>query len=157
MQTEQLFKEAKSGEIKALSVKQPYAWLITEGKYETRNWETNYRGWILICSTKKDYTLDQIEAISGHDELVRILDRVSKLTKERAARAIANGKAIALARLADCRKMKKEDEAKAMVTYYPELFVWIFDQVIEIKTFDWKGQLGLKSLTPDQRQKIERI
>lgn len=40
--------------MKALSVKQPWANLIATGKktIETRQWKTDYRGTILICSTK---------------------------------------------------------------------------------------------------------
>jgi hypothetical protein len=45
--------------IKALSVWQPYAWLITSlpepdrKNIENRTWDTNYRGWILVHAAKK--------------------------------------------------------------------------------------------------------
>ncbi len=41
--------------MKALSIWQPYASLITEGikRYETRGWATKYRGPLLICAAKK--------------------------------------------------------------------------------------------------------
>lgn len=40
--------------MKALNVKQPWAWLIASGKktIETRTWSTKYRGPILIVSSK---------------------------------------------------------------------------------------------------------
>ena len=43
--------------MKALSVKQPYASMIASGQktIETRTWKTNYRGDLLICSSKKPY------------------------------------------------------------------------------------------------------
>lgn len=40
--------------MKALSLKQPWANLIASGKktIETRKWKTNYRGDLIICSSK---------------------------------------------------------------------------------------------------------
>ena len=69
--------------MKALTIKQPWASLITEGykKYEFRSWKTNYRGKILIHSGLslekdmqerfKDYNLDyQLGYIIGEAEIV---------------------------------------------------------------------------------------
>ena len=69
--------------MKALTIKQPWASLITEGykKYEFRSWKTNYRGKILIHSGLslekdmqerfKDYNLDyQLGYIIGEEEIV---------------------------------------------------------------------------------------
>lgn len=41
--------------VKALSVKQPWAGMIYRGEkpIETRTWPTDYRGDVLICSSKK--------------------------------------------------------------------------------------------------------
>ena len=41
--------------MKALSVKEPWASLIRSGKktIETRTWNTNYRGKLLICTSQK--------------------------------------------------------------------------------------------------------
>ena len=41
--------------MKALSIKQPWAWLIVNGfkDIENRNWHTNYRGPVLIHAGKK--------------------------------------------------------------------------------------------------------
>lgn len=43
--------------MKAISIKQPFASLIRDGKkqYEFRSWNTSYRGDILICSGKKPH------------------------------------------------------------------------------------------------------
>jgi len=69
--------------MKALTIKQPWASLITEGykKYEFRSWKTNYRGKILIHAGLslekdmqerfKDYNLDyQLGYIIGEAEIV---------------------------------------------------------------------------------------
>lgn len=44
--------------MKAITVLQPWAWLLVSGKKrcETRSWKTNYRGEILIHAGKKDMT-----------------------------------------------------------------------------------------------------
>ncbi len=43
-------------QIKAISLHQPWAELITLGlkHYETRSWPTNYRGKLVICAAKKN-------------------------------------------------------------------------------------------------------
>ena len=69
--------------MKVLTIKEPYASLIIEGykKYEFRGWKTNYRGKILIHTSKviendvlekfKDYNLDyKCGYIIGEAELV---------------------------------------------------------------------------------------
>lgn len=45
-------------EYKAISLHQPWASLVALGikKYETRSWNTKYRGKVLICSAKVSYT-----------------------------------------------------------------------------------------------------
>lgn len=45
----------KSGSIPAITLWQPWAWLIAKGlkKFETRSWKTDYRGQILIHSAVK--------------------------------------------------------------------------------------------------------
>lgn len=44
--------------MKAITVLQPWAWLLASGKKhcETRSWKTYYRGEILIHAGKKDMT-----------------------------------------------------------------------------------------------------
>ena len=44
--------------MKALSIKEPWASMIYSGKktIETRTWQTNYRGKILLCASKKPST-----------------------------------------------------------------------------------------------------
>ncbi len=111
----------------ALSWKQPYAELMLHGKYETRTWNANYRGWVLICASLKSYYTEQ-------------LTRMGKYL------SIKNpnyeGRAIAIGRLIDCRPMKPEDEDKAFVLYSPDRFVHIYDPVIPIEPFPWKGKQG---------------
>lgn len=120
----------------ALSWKQPYAELMLHGKYETRTWKTNYRGWVMICCSKKSYFTEQLRNISGGHQLMRM---GKYLNVENPS---YEGKAIAIGRLIDCRPMRPEDEDKAFVLYHPDRFVHIYDQVRAIDPFPWKGKQG---------------
>ena len=100
--------------MKAISLKQPYANWIAEGKktIETRTWSTKYRGPLLIVSSLKP----NIPPV---------------------------GCALALVSLINCRPMTVEDEEAACCKIYPRAWAWILDNIIPIKPYHVKGQLGL--------------
>lgn len=94
--------------ILALNWKQPYLDLMFHGKIETRTWPTKYRGFVLMCASKKAYDDASVLSISGsynYGEVNRLVQ------KNRLAQAIAIG------RLIDCRLMRPEDEEKTFVKY----------------------------------------
>lgn len=100
--------------MKALSIKEPYATMIKEGKkiIETRTWKTNHRGKILLCASK-----------SPKSEI--------------------SGKAFAVAELLDCLPMVKDDERFACCEIYPRANSWFLANIKKIKPFPVNGQLGL--------------
>ena len=100
--------------MKAISIKEPWASLIFEGKkiIETRTWKTNHRGKILLCASKNPKT-----PLSGF--------------------------AFAVANLVNIKPMEKEDEEDACCEVYPRAYSWILDSVEIIDKFEVKGQLGL--------------
>jgi hypothetical protein len=100
--------------MKAISLKQPYANLVAEGKktLETRKWTTKYRGDLLICSSQRP----EIEPF---------------------------GKALCIVELYDIKPMKKEHEEKACIKLYPGANVWFLRNLRKIKPFSVKGQLGI--------------
>lgn len=117
--------------MKALSVKQPYAAMIAMRvkRIETRTWATAYRGDILICSSltiheayKKDYKTDPPEPKS-------LLARF--------------GKAICIAKLVDCRPMKKEDEGFAQCEIYPGAVAWVLTDIRLVEPVQITGHLNL--------------
>lgn len=138
--------------IKALSWKEPYGTLMLYGKIETRTWNTNYRGLILLCASRKEYTCNQVSNISNERQCHMIdsimCQRENYSWKKYCAKAFAIGKLI------DCRPMKPEDEEKAFVKYYPDLYSWVFEWVKPIQPFDWKGSLGMRNLTQEEKSKI---
>lgn len=112
--------------MKAISLKQPWASFIAMGKktIETRMWKTNYRGKLLIVSSKtmdKNYPYPSFLSIG-----------------------LPFGQALAIARLIDCRPMRKEDEELAMYSCEPGRYAWILKDIRKIeKPFPVKGQLGI--------------
>jgi len=101
--------------MKAISLKQPFASLITEGKktIETRRWPTRYRGDVLIVASKKP-KIDNLPI----------------------------GVAVCVARISNCRPMLKTDERAACCKLYPGAFAWELVDVRPVDPLPVKGMLG---------------
>ncbi len=117
--------------MKALNVRQPWAWMIACGykTIETRTWSTKYRGDILIVASKK---------------------RMSKVTEKAFIEntgyrlfEIEYGAGICVADLFDCRIMTGEDEPLACCDLYKGAFAWYLRNIRHISPFPVKGRLGL--------------
>lgn len=107
--------------MKVLSIRQPWASMIATGHktIETRKWKTDYRGDLLICSSKKhDGDTD-----SFHPFLY--------------------GRALCIVKLTDCVPMTAIHEAAAKCAVYPKAWAWILEDVRVIEPFPVKGKLGL--------------
>ena len=100
--------------MKALSVKQPWANLIANGKktIETRTWMTKYRGPLLIISSLKP----KIEPA---------------------------GCAVALVNLVDCRPMTRDDVGAACCPLYPKAKAWILEDIRPVRPMHMKGALSI--------------
>jgi len=87
-------------------------------RIETRYWQTGYRGPVILCATKTP--------------------RIPQLP---------TGCALAVARLADCRRMKRADETLACCQYADDLYAWVLDGVRAIEPpFAACGRQGLFDL-----------
>jgi hypothetical protein len=137
-----------------LSWKQPYAQLMMYGKIETRTWETKYRGWVLICASKKAYNVNQVQAIAGERQLARIVrilvKNISDFLKDD-----QTGIAIGIGRLIECRPMRIEDEDKCFVKFSPSLYCHIYKDVKRIKPINIRGAQRWKQIQEEIKQKIE--
>lgn len=118
--------------LKALSVKQAWAWLIASGRkpIETRTWATNYRGPILIVSSK---------ARMKQKDFKCFYERFGPLV----ALNLKYGKALCTANLVGCRPMTKADEKAAGCELYDGAYSWVLEDVKRIEPFAVKGQLGI--------------
>lgn len=101
--------------MKALSLHQPYASLIAQGRktIETRTWGTIYTGPLLICASKKP-----------------------------AMPSYPLGQALCVAYISGCRLMTEADEKAACCPFYPGARAWLIDRVVRIDPFPVKGSQG---------------
>lgn len=138
--------------MKALTWKEPFASLMLHGKIETRTWNTNYRGLVLICAGKRYYSYSEIQNISGGFKTIKIRDLFydNKLKQQ-------CGMAIAIGTLVDSRPMKPEDEDRCFVQYHPDLYCHVYTDVFAIEPFAWKGSQGWKNVPQYIINSIKKI
>jgi len=120
-------------EYTALSVKQPWAGLIAAGckTIETRTWKTDYRGLLIVCSSKA-VDIDALQAVKH--ELPGVPVEAFKTV----------GMALCTARLVDCRPMTVLDEKAACCRIYPRAVAWVLEDVRPLPLHRRvRGQLGL--------------
>ena len=118
--------------MKALSVKQPFASLISTGvkSIEIRSWKTNYRGPLLICSGRSLHSIRPI-AVEG----------------------LPRGVTICTVELADCRPLTREDCVLGCVPWGPERegeFAWVLKNPVPTKHIPIAGKLGLFQVDESQ-------
>lgn len=118
--------------MKALSITEPYASLILEGKkhIETRSWKTGHRGPLLIHAS----------ATRIPKEYRHLLPMVDK---------VRQGYILCRADLVDCVEMTDEflktvDDAEKEVGFYSVgRYAWILENVEPVEQVRAKGRLGL--------------
>lgn len=106
----------------ALSVRQPDATFIASGRktIETRTWEAQYRGALLIVSTKEPRIVSPEHGVS-----------------------YPTGCALALVTLYACVPMTTEHEAAACCPWYRGAWAWLLDDIRAVKPFPVRGRLGI--------------
>jgi hypothetical protein len=137
----------------ALSWKQPFASAMLCGKIETRTWDAKYRGWVLICSSKKPYNEDAVHDICGYTQHFNLMQELARKPDG----IESNGYAIAIGKLVDSRPMKREDEEKCFVEYWPDLYCHVYEDVQAIVPFQWKGTQGWKEVSQEIKNSITFI
>jgi hypothetical protein len=133
--------------MKALCVKQPWAWAIVNGHkpIETRTWITRYRGpLVIVASRSPDRSMDEYRLKIPTDQM-------------------DYGKAVGIVHLAECRLMRPSDAEAAMCELYDRACAWVFRDIRKIAPFPVRGQLGLfeipdhllHSVKPDAARPID--
>ena len=112
-----LVERTDSVNIKALSIKQPWLWMIGMGykTIETRLWSTSYTGDLLLNASK-----NLCNPFSG-----RIVDRSAMIV-----------------RIAGCRPMVTNDQDAARCVIYDGAYSFFFKDIRHINPFPVKGELG---------------
>ena len=87
--------------MKALSIKQPWAWLIVEGykDVENRSWRTNYRGSFLVHASKKIDFGGIVWIYENIPSMKRKIDPFLRLCRHE---AVCCGGIVGIAELVDC-------------------------------------------------------
>ena len=109
----------------ALSVKQPWTTMIANGSktIETRTWCTEWRGPLVIVSSKKpDLELEDMST------------------------GLPLGQALCITLLVNCRPMTRDDEQPARCELYRGAYAWVFRGLWPIVPFAIKGRRGLYDL-----------
>lgn len=119
-------------------------------KIETRTRRTNYRGLVLICTSKAPYAPEAVKKISGN----WLFGNMCRALKKDTGTVDLNGYAIAIGELADCRLMTRKDEQKAFVKYKIGLYAHVYKNVRAIQPFEWKGTQGFRYLKEEEKKKI---
>lgn len=131
---------------KALSVKQPWAALIANGRktIETRKWATNYRGPLLICSSKSADRNPQANMHWIAQESAGL--RVARFHLLDRGVAVCLVDLMGCTRTYDCSVLELDELAKkACCEVTPFMWCWHLENVRRLKAPlpTVKGQLGL--------------
>ncbi len=138
-------------QIKAISLHQPWATLITLGlkHYETRSWPTNYRGKLVICAAKKNTK----EQKSSYETLASSLGIDLTLHPWD---SLPLGMAIAVCDLVDCIEMTEDFINEQSLTeqrcghWEPGRFAWKLDNVQSLPLpVPITGKQGLWNIASD--------
>lgn len=129
--------------MKGLSIKQPWLYLIAKGikTIETRVWNTNYRGDVLLCSSKSPIIMN--------------FDFYKKYNIDKNDILMKDGYALAIATIKDCKKMVKEDKIKACCDIYENAHSIFLENIRLIEPFAIKGNLKLFNLSDEIKDKIK--
>ena len=118
--------------MKALSVKQPFAFLIgnCEKSIELRSWKTDYRGDLLICASK-----------SEKDAWVIWGDETHQLPA---------GVMMCVAELVDVRPAMPEDAEDACMNEIEDgIYAWVLDNIRHVSLKKVNGRLRLFDVDDD--------
>ncbi|HCU84742.1 MULTISPECIES: hypothetical protein [unclassified Methylophilus] len=135
-----------SGVLKALSLKQPFAWLIANGYLlvDDRSWGTQYRGPILIHASKGLYE-EYYQYIKRHTD-VPIPDRDK----------LEYGGVVGIAKLVLCSKpgelpagISREQRAH-FGGVHQEYYGFLFEQATPLPLMPCAGKLGIFELDIDK-------
>jgi hypothetical protein len=145
-------------DVRALCYWQPFGTLMLYNKVETRGYATDYRGLILICTTQKSLAKQnssEARRIIPHYAAIDACVTEELLIADHPTIHL-NGYAIAIGRLVECRKTRKDDNTYFM--HWKELYAHVYEDVKRIKPFKFKGFQGRPRLISEEvKQQIQYL
>jgi hypothetical protein len=117
--------------MKALSIRQPWAWLIVNGwkDIENRSWPTKYRGDLLIHASKGMTRSEYDEALEATQEARGSLDGFPSFD------SLQRGGIVGAVKLVDC-------VSKCNSPWFFGPYGFVLSTAIDIPFLPYKGQLG---------------
>lgn len=127
--------------MKALSLRQPYAWLVVNGwkLVENRTWKTNHRGPLLIHASQK-IDLEAMEDLSSY---------LRSMGEEPPASLHWTGGIVGMVDLVDCQTGPDRLNHDQLQDYTPGCIAWVLDNAIACELIPYSGKLHLFDV-PDE-------
>lgn len=145
--------------MKAISLWEPWASLMMTGAktIETRSWQTNYRGDLLICSSKAGLKKDELRWAMESKEFRRGLIPLLKnnivyyephipfipIEKLNFGKALCIVKLYCITSTTSATELAIEHKELRFGDYSPGRFAWLTQSLRLIKPFEVKGKQGL--------------
>lgn len=142
-------------ELRLLSVRQPYAFLLVAGKkqFETRSWRTHYRGWVAIHAG--------LQLAPGGMRALRDLWRRCQFIGE--APPFTRGAIVGLARLdavsptTDSR-LRPTRRERLLGDWTDGRFAWRMSMPMGLrKPIPYRGRLGIPALGESLREQVAEL
>jgi hypothetical protein len=124
--------------MKALSVKQPWATLLVEGKktIEVRSWATKHRGPLVICASASPKNVFWHDSV---DDVMRLMHA---------------GCIIGVVELVDVRLMTEEDDDASAGNYVDGAYAWVCSPLYFCRPDPIVGRLNLFDIQDEKLVKI---
>jgi hypothetical protein len=137
---------AISGRIKALSLKQPYAWLIANGylQVDDRTWGTQYRGPMLIHASKGLY--EQYYHYIKSSTNIPIPDR----DKLEYGGVVGIAKLVLCCKPGDLPATISREQRVHFGSLYHEHYGFLFEQATQLAFMPCHGKLGIFEIDLDK-------
>lgn len=140
--------------MKALSLIQPWATLLLSGQktFETRSWQTDHRGWILICSSKQ--WNNGYEMIASQEPFKQALIQCGFDDPKELPRGFILGAAL-LAKIHKVGAVRLTKKEQAFGDFSDRRFAWEFTHRITLDTpAPVHGRLGLFNVPKEDTPKL---
>jgi hypothetical protein len=139
--------------MKAISLWQPYASLIQAGakRWETRSWNTHYRGPLVICSTKTGYSKRELNKLLLREVFQKALSPL--IDEDRAVKIddLPTGQALSLVQLTNVIPTERLSLSaykgeRVFGDFAPGRYAWQLEDIEPLQPFPVTGKQGFFEL-----------
>lgn len=143
--------------IKIVIFNEPTASLMLRGRLDIKNFNTAYRGYVLITVAKNPRGMTSVYSTYGHDNVIRMAAALKPTPIQTVIGSRYLGKAIAIGKLVDCRPMEPADSIRSFIDYEKHLYAHEYEEVIPIEPIEITQRTMLSDVSKSVRRKIKAI